>query len=116
MNKFISILDKVAAIGKDIWKMVEPIANAVEPELAIAFPVIGPLWSFTEALVKNAEAAAAAAGAQKSGKQKSALVLASLLPWLEQNAASLGIKIPTSLQAQAFIDAVVLGLKAFGSL
>lgn len=115
-NKFISVLDKIALIGKDIWKVAEPVINAAEPEIAIVFPAFGPIWDFTETLVKNAEAAAAAAGAQKAGKQKAALVLASLIPWLVQNAPKLGIQVPTTPQAQALVDAVVAGLKALGAL
>jgi hypothetical protein len=123
-NKFISVLDKVGAIGKDIWKVAEPIivhdvipvAEAVEPELAILFPVLGPLWNISETLIKNAEAAANAAGAQKAGTQKSALVIASLLPYAIQDAQKLGIIPPTTAQMQSWINIVVLGLKTFGAL
>lgn len=123
MSKFVSVLDKIGAIGKDIWKVAEPVivdatkvAEAVEPEVDIAFPALAPLYNMTVTLVGNAEGAAAAAGANKAGKQKMALVLAALLPYALQEASNLGISAPTQAQLTNWVDTVVAGLKAFGSL
>jgi hypothetical protein len=122
-SKFVSVLDKIGALGKDIWKVAEkaaPVAEEVaevaEPGLAIMFPVLGPLWNMTETLIKTAEASAGAAGAQKAGKQKAALVMASLLPYAVQDAQKLGILPPTTAQMQTWIDGSVIILKAFGAI
>lgn len=123
MNKFISVLDKIGAIGKDIWKVAEPVivdatkvAAAVEPEVDLLFPSIAPLYNMTVTLVSNAEASAAAAGANNAGSQKLALVLAALLPYALQEAQNLGIAKPTQAQLTVWVNLVVAGLKTFGSL
>lgn len=113
-NKFVSILDKIGSIGKDIFKVALPVAEAIEPEVDILFPALAPLYNMTVTLVANAEAAAAAAGAQKAGTQKLALVLASLIPYAQQEAAALGISAPTIAEATAWVNSVVAGLKALG--
>ena len=115
-NKFISVLDKIGAIGKEIFKVVLPVAEAVEPEVAILFPALAPLYNMTVTLVSNAEAAAAAAGANTAGPQKLALVLAALLPYATQEATALGIKAPTVTEATAWVNSVVAGLKALGAV
>lgn len=123
-NKFVSVLDKVGTFAKDIWKDAEPVivndvipvAEAVEPELAILFPVLGPLWSVTEGLVKTAESAAASAGATKAGTKKSAFVIAQLLPQVIADAQKYGILPPTTAQMQQWVNIVVLGLKTFSAI
>lgn len=122
-NKFVSVLDKIGVLGKDAWKIAEPVlldatvlAKDAEPIVDIAFPSIAPLYNMTVALVSSAEASAEAAGANKAGKQKLALVLAALLPYAVQEAPSLGITAPTVAQLTVWINAIVTGLKAFGSL
>lgn len=122
-NKFISILDKIGTIGKNIWKVAEPVikeadvvAKDVEPEIAILFPALSPLWNMTVTLVGTAESAAAAAGAQKAGAQKLAFVIAALLPYAIQEAANLGISAPTQSQIVNWVNGAVLMLQALGSL
>lgn len=123
MNKFVSVLDKFGAFGKDIWHVAEPVlvdtekvVNEAAPGISILVPAFGPLWNMTETLIKTAESAAAAAGAQKAGKQKLAFVLASLLPYAVQDAQKLGIVQPTSAQVTAWIDLAVQMMKVYGSL
>lgn len=115
-NKFVSILDKIGAIGKDIFKVALPVAEAIEPGVAILFPALSPLYNMTVTLVANAESAAVAAGANNAGTQKMALVLAALVPYATQEAAALGIKPPTIAEATAWVDSVVAGLKALGAV
>lgn len=122
-NKFISILDKMGTIGKDIWHVAEPVlkdaeivAKDAEPVVAILFPALSPLWNMTVTLVGTAESAAAAAGAQKAGTQKMAFVIAALLPYAIQEAASLGVSAPTQAQIVNWVNGAVLMLKALGAL
>lgn len=122
-NKFISVLDKIGEIGKDIWKVAVPVlettekvVNAIEPEIAAVVPAFGPIWNITETLVKTAEAGAAGAGANAAGKQKLAFVLAALTPYAVQESQRLGILPPTTAQLTAWVNLVVAGLKTFGSL
>jgi len=119
-NKFVSVLDKICHIGKDIFKVAVPVIEAAEPVLDIAIPIfvpsLAPLWSMAESFVKTYESAASAAGATKAGPQKMALVVAALLPQAITDAQKLGILPPTSAQMQVFVQGVVDQLKAFGAL
>lgn len=117
MASFISVLDKIGHIFKDVFKVALPIATAAEPFLAIAFPGVSVLYNMTVSLVTAAESAAAAAGAQTgTGPQKLAIVLAALQPYATQEAAGLGISPPTVAQTTAYVNAVVAGLNAFAAL
>lgn len=117
MASFISVLDKIGTAFKDFFKVALPVAEAAEPIIAVALPEISALYNMTVTLVSNAEGAAAAAGAQKgTGPQKLALVVASLQPFLAQQAAALGIAVPTIAQTTAYINAIVASLNAFGAI
>jgi hypothetical protein len=129
-NKFVSVLDKIGAIGKDIFKEIpvlakdaEPvlkeigaIAQDAEPEIAIAFPSISPLYNLAVVLINNLEISASAAGAVNADKQKKAMAMASLLPFATANAQAMGIVSPTPAQVSAYIDLVVAEQKLFQAL
>lgn len=113
---FVTVLDKVGADIEKFLKLAVPVAKAIEPGIAIAFPAIAPLYNITVSLVSMAEGAAEAAGATGSGTQKMALVVAAIAPYATQEAQALGISTPTQAQIEAYAQSVVDGLKALGSL
>lgn len=114
MASFTTILDKIGDIFKDVFTKVIDVAQIAEPIVDLAFPGISAIYNMTVGYVTNAEMAAAAAGKQSgTGAQKLALVLASLQPYLTQEAASLGIAAPTIAQTTAYVNAIVASLNAF---
>ncbi len=111
---FITVLQKFGIIFKDVFKDAAKVAVAAEPIVAVALPAYSGLYNMTVSLVTNAEAAAAAAGAQAgSGIAKSALIINALTTYVQQEQASLGVKAPTQAQTQKWIDSIVAALNAF---
>ena len=118
-NVFISILDEVGTIGKDIFKelpAVVDLAKDAEPFIAIAFPSISPLWNEAVTLIQTWEAAAAAAGAVKAGKMKKVMVVAGLTPFAATHATAMGIVTPSTKQLGDYVDHVVAEQKLFQAL
>jgi hypothetical protein len=113
---FISVLDNIGTIFKDIFTEVLPIAKDAEPIIGTLFPAFGPLYNEAVTLISMAEATAAAANAKKAGKAKMALVVAGLHPLAVANQAQLGITAPTYAQTEAYAQSVVDGLKAYAAV
>lgn len=118
-NVFVSVLDEIGSIGKDIFKEIPAVVNAAaeaEPVVALLLPNISPLYNLTVSLVQQWEAAANAAGIQKAGAQKKLAVLSFIKPFAIANAASMGIVVPTDAQLSKHIDNVVADQKTFQAL
>lgn len=105
-----SFLSFLKAVGKDIehgLAKVLPIAQAVEPFLAIAAPGFAPIYNATVGVVVQTEQKWAAIGKQDgTGQQKLAEVVSVLGPIIQQGFSVAG-KPADPAQVQAYINAVV---------
>lgn len=78
------------------------VGSAINPGIGLAITGVEALINAALKQVLNMEAAAAAVGAQSgTGAQKSAAVIASLTPQVEQLLVSVGVSQPTAEQVQS---------------
>lgn len=105
---------KFQPVADDVLK----VAQAVEPIVDVALPAWAGLYNTTVQLIVNAEATAAAAGAQNgTGTQKLSTVIAALEPLAVSYLKNeLGISNPTTEQITAYVNSVVAGLNVFSTL
>jgi hypothetical protein len=104
---------KFAPVAKDVLE----VAQAAEPVVDALLPGWGALYQSTVQMVVNAEATAAAAGAQNgTGVQKLASVTAALQPIATAYLKSIGVSEPTTAQIQTYINSVVASLNSFEAL
>jgi hypothetical protein len=110
---FMSILSDIGSGLKKFFEKAIPVAEAVEPIVAVAFPGISVLYTATVTEIANAETAAIAAGAQSgTGAQKLAAVVAAITPTFTAYASAQGLPAPTTTTITNWVNAAVASLNA----
>jgi hypothetical protein len=114
---FISVLDNIGTIFKDILKVVVPVATELEPAVDDFFPLFGPLYNEAVYIITEVEAISSGLGAPADiGKQKMAIATALFHPKVVARQADMKIAPPTVAQSQAYLQSVVDGLKSFAAV
>lgn len=111
MANFKTTLDSLVHDTLKVLGVILPVAEAVEPEVAVFAPEALPFYNLAIVLIKNAEAAsltakAAATPTIVTGNQKMALVV--------QDFQRIAMQYKTTAEVQAYIQGVYDSLTAQG--
>jgi hypothetical protein len=112
---FISILDNIGTVFKEVLQDIVSVATDVEPVVDTLFPSFAGIYNEAVTIITEVEAIASGLSGSSSSIAKQKLVIATALLHPKVVAAQTTLKIapPTVAQTQSYVQSVVDGLKSF---